>query len=81
MKFKINWQEAINLIIWIYKVVKEIIRAESYNVPSNQKHDYVKAKIMPLIKERGWSFTGDDVDKIINGVVWFIKKIVKSKNK
>lgn len=78
---KLNWNEIISLLIWLYGIVKEIIKANSFNIPNTQKHDYVKTKIMPCIKKKGWDFNGDDVDKIINGLVWFIKKIIRSKKK
>jgi hypothetical protein len=78
---KLNWKEIIELIIWLFKVVKQIIKADAYVMSNKYKHSYVKERIMPYIKNKGWSFTGDDVDKIINGLVWFIKKVWESNKK
>jgi hypothetical protein len=78
---KLNLKEVIGLIIWLYKVVRQIIKVDGTNLPDTQKHRYVKDRIMPYIRKKGWDFNGDDVDRIINGLVWFVKKVVMSINK
>lgn len=89
----IKWHHIFSLLLWLYKIVKEIIKIDnkSYgkfeydleksgiSVADERRHQVVKDIIVPYVKKKRWGLTHDDVDSIITGLVWFIKKIVKSK--
>jgi len=75
MKLKLS--QFINLFLWLFSVLRRIFAVEKLNITGEQKHSYVKNYIMPLIKKRGLRFTGDDVDRVINGLIWFLNKFVK----
>jgi hypothetical protein len=76
---KIRWDKVISLIIGLYKIVRMILKAEKLNMPSKTKHLQVRQALRPYLKKRGWSFADEDIDRVINFVVWFIKKVIKIK--
>jgi len=75
----IKWTEIIALLIGLVRIWRKIVAVNNISVSNYDKHQAVKAMIMPYVKKKGWDFTGDDVDRIINELVWVIKKIIRSK--
>lgn len=75
MKFRIT--QIFNMLIWLFSVVRRILAAEKLSIPGAEKHQYVKAYIMPVIRKRELGFSSDDVDRIINGLIWFLNRLVR----
>lgn len=78
---KLKWGQIVSLIVWAYKVFMKIIKTDTSGVNDLEKHGAVKAMIMPYVNKKGWDFNGSDIDRIINGFVWFIKTLLRVKRK
>jgi enterochelin esterase-like enzyme len=70
---KLTADKTIGLLLAGYKIYREIRKQEKVVSHPKAKHEAVKEALMPYLNKK-YAFSGDDVDKIINGIIWFIKK-------
>jgi len=84
---KINWLTLVGLVKDLYFIIRGILSQEATDNNGEVKHANIRTLIRDLLMKREWwalkdsagakagKFTNDDIDKVIHGVVWCIKKI------
>jgi hypothetical protein len=72
---KLTVDKTVGLLLCAYKIYREIRKQEKLNKPQKSKHAAVSEAILPYLERYG--FGEGDVDRIINGLIWFIKKFVR----
>lgn len=80
---KLNWTMILGLGLDLFKIIKRIFLEEKSDNNGITKLANVRTFVRDLLKRRGWwrgagdngAFSDSDIDKVVNGVVWFIKKV------
>lgn len=74
---RLTADKTIGLLLCGYKIYREIRSQGKLPKSDKARHEAVREAILPYLSKYG--FKGEDVDKIIHGLIWFIKKFVGRK--
>jgi hypothetical protein len=72
---KLTVDKTIGLLLCGYKIYREIRKQEKLSKPPKAKHVAANQAVLPYLEK--YDFGEADVDRIINGLIWFIKKFVR----